>query len=160
MLHIPPTNSLLLTAKQEPYKKAYLLTKTFKRTGQQAAKDKTERVTGLGRRTREEIAKWNQMTALRFRQGGDIRHPRPSFGGRTRRHSPNSILLVRVQFLNSYKKVTKPLSQDHLKNQAKIITGAVFLRKSIFDNFQNFVLSDQGKHAASISTHCFFYRVP
>ena len=27
MLHIPPTNCLLLTAKQEPYKKAYLLTK-------------------------------------------------------------------------------------------------------------------------------------
>ena len=36
-----------------------------------AEKDKTERVTGLGRRTREEIAKWNQMTALRFRQGGE-----------------------------------------------------------------------------------------
>ena len=30
----------------------------------------TERVTGLGRRTREEIAKWNQMTALRFQTGG------------------------------------------------------------------------------------------
>ena len=29
-------------------------------------KDKIERVIGLGRRTREEIAKWNQMTALRF----------------------------------------------------------------------------------------------
>ena len=26
-LHIPPTNLLLLAAKQEPYKKAYLLTK-------------------------------------------------------------------------------------------------------------------------------------
>ena len=25
---------------------------------------------GLGRRTREEIAKWNQMTALRFQTGG------------------------------------------------------------------------------------------
>ena len=33
------------------------------------AKDKTERVAGLGRRTREEIAKWNQMTALRFQTG-------------------------------------------------------------------------------------------
>ena len=32
----------------------------------QAEKDKTERGTGLGGRTREEIAKWNQMTALRF----------------------------------------------------------------------------------------------
>ena len=31
---------------------------------QQAEKDKTERVTGLGKRTREEIAKWNQVTAF------------------------------------------------------------------------------------------------
>ena len=37
----------------------------------QAEKGKTERVTGLGRRTtREEIAKWNRMTALRFLTGG------------------------------------------------------------------------------------------
>ena len=51
MLHIPPTNSLLLTAKQEPYKKAYLLTKSieefsgkkFRRKGQQPEKDKTGR---------------------------------------------------------------------------------------------------------------------
>ena len=33
---------------------------------------KTERVTGLGRRTRKGIVKWNQMTALRFQTGGDI----------------------------------------------------------------------------------------
>ena len=32
----------------------------FRRKGQQAENDKTERVTGLGRRTREETAKWNQ----------------------------------------------------------------------------------------------------
>ena len=51
----------------------------------QAEKDKTERVTGLGRRTREEIAKWNQVTALRFQTGGDIRHPRPPFGGKKTR---------------------------------------------------------------------------
>ena len=37
---------------------------------QQAEKDKIERVTGLGRKTREEIAKWNQMTALTFQTGG------------------------------------------------------------------------------------------
>ena len=55
MLHIPPTKCLL-------------------------ENDKTERVTGLGRRTREEIAKWNQMTALKFQTGEDIRHPRPPFG--------------------------------------------------------------------------------
>ena len=69
------TDRLLLAAKHEPYKKAYLLTKNieeffwkkFRRKDQQAKKrDKLERVTGLGRRTREEIAKWNQMTALRF----------------------------------------------------------------------------------------------
>ena len=41
----------------------------FRRVDQQAEKDMTERVTGLGRRTREEIAKWNKMTALRFQTG-------------------------------------------------------------------------------------------
>ena len=79
MLHIPPTNCLLLTTKQEPYKKAYLLTKNIEefsgkgleKKGQQAENDKTERVTGLGRSTRETIAKWNQMTALRFQTGGE-----------------------------------------------------------------------------------------
>ena len=41
-------------------------------------KDQTERVIGLGRRTREEIVKWNQTTALRFQAvgGGCIRYPR------------------------------------------------------------------------------------
>ena len=52
MLHIPPTNLLLLAAKQEPYKKAYLLTKNTEefsgksleeRTSRQK-KDKTERL--------------------------------------------------------------------------------------------------------------------
>ena len=89
MLHILLTNLLLLAAKQESYKKAYLLTKniemffwkTFRRKDQQAEKDKIERVTGLGRRTREEIAKWNQMTALRFQTVEDIRHPRTSQTG-------------------------------------------------------------------------------
>ena len=65
-------------AEQEPNKKkkAHLLTKNkilkkflggkVRRMGQQAEKDKSERVPGLGRRTREEIVKWNQMKALRF----------------------------------------------------------------------------------------------
>ena len=44
----------------------------MRRKGQQAENDKTERVTGLDRRTREEIAKKrNQMTALRFQTGGE-----------------------------------------------------------------------------------------
>ena len=36
---------------------------------QQAEKEKTERVTELGRRTTEDIAKWNQTTAVRFQTG-------------------------------------------------------------------------------------------
>ena len=74
MLHILPTNLLLLAAKQEPCKNFRSLSpnekhlrifwKKFRRMNQQAEKKKTERVTGLSRRTREEIVKWNQMTAL------------------------------------------------------------------------------------------------
>ena len=86
MLHLPPTNLLLLTAKQEPYKKAYLSTnkywrifwKKFRRKGQRAEENKTERVTGLGRRTIEEIAKWNQMTALRFQMEGGRHQTSPA----------------------------------------------------------------------------------
>ena len=56
MLHIPPTNSLLLAAKHEPYKKAHLLMKNIeefsgKSSGEWAGRQKTnntERVTGLG----------------------------------------------------------------------------------------------------------------
>ena len=78
MLHIPLTSLLLLAAKLEPYKKANLLTKNIeefsrKRLGEWTSrqkKDKTERLTGLGRRTRVEIVKWNQMTPLRFQTGG------------------------------------------------------------------------------------------
>ena len=78
MLHVPPTNLLLLAAKQEPYKQAYLLMKNigrifwkkFSRMDQLAEKKIKDRVIGLGRRTREEMVKWNQMTALRFQTGG------------------------------------------------------------------------------------------
>ena len=38
--------------------------------GHQRKKNKTERAAGLGRRTKEETVKWNQMTALRFQTGG------------------------------------------------------------------------------------------
>ena len=63
MLHIPPTNLLLLAAKQELYKKAFLFTKNIeefsgKSSGEGTSRQKKnqiERVTGLGRRTREEI---------------------------------------------------------------------------------------------------------
>ena len=77
MLHIPTTNVLFLAAKQEPYKKAYLLKKNVEEfsekkvqeNGPAGRKKKTERVIGLGRKTKEEIVKWNQMTALRFQTG-------------------------------------------------------------------------------------------
>ena len=85
ILHKPPTSILLLAAELEPYRKAYLLTKQNKnwknflekvqKKGPAGKKDKTERVTRLGRRTREEIVKWNQMTALGFQTGG--RHQTP-----------------------------------------------------------------------------------
>ena len=102
MLHRSPTNLLLLAAKKEPNKQQqqkspnYLLMKNagniFWRkkihengptSRRKKKRDKTERVTGLSRRTRVEIVKWNQMTALRFQTGGagGIRHPRPPFGG-------------------------------------------------------------------------------
>ena len=80
MLHIPQTNLLLLAVEQEPYKKAYLLTKNIeefsgKSSGEctsreREKKKKTKTVTELGRRTRKEIVKWNQMTALSFQTGG------------------------------------------------------------------------------------------
>ena len=38
--------------------------------GHQRKKNKTERAAGLGRRTKEETVKWNQMTALRFQTEG------------------------------------------------------------------------------------------
>ena len=62
MLHIPPTNLLLLAAKQEPYKKAYLLTKNIEEISGKSQE--------LDSSTREEIVKWDQMTALRFQMGG------------------------------------------------------------------------------------------
>ena len=47
----------------------------------------TERARRVGRKTREEKVKWNQMTVLRFQMGGDIRHPRPPFGRQAFTHT-------------------------------------------------------------------------
>ena len=64
MIHIPPTNLLLLAAKLEPFKTAYLLTKNiedFSRKNNQengpAGKKKKRKkgVAELASRTREEI---------------------------------------------------------------------------------------------------------
>ena len=80
MLHIPPTNLLLLAVKQEPYKKSLSLNEKYwenflekvQQNGPASRKkNMTERVLGLGRRTRQEIVKWNQMTTLRFQTGGE-----------------------------------------------------------------------------------------
>ena len=73
----------------------------MRRKGQQAENDKTERVTGLGRRLRKEIAKWNQMTALTFQTGGDIRHPQPPFGGQIQSKWPGSVALKTKKSLHS-----------------------------------------------------------
>ena len=105
MLHIPLTNSLNLTAKQKPYKKAYLITKNIpdfsgKSLEERASRQKkTERVTGLGRRTRQETAKRNQMTALRFQTGGRHQTSPDSLQGRTRININNlHILRCGLQF--------------------------------------------------------------
>ena len=43
MLKIPPTNSLLLTAKQEPYKKSYLLTKNIEEFSSKSLEERASR---------------------------------------------------------------------------------------------------------------------
>ena len=43
MLHIPPTNCLLLTAKQKPYKKAYLLTKNIEEFSGKSLEERASR---------------------------------------------------------------------------------------------------------------------
>ena len=42
-LHIPPTNLLLLAAKQEPYKKVYLLTKNIEEFSEKSSEEWTSR---------------------------------------------------------------------------------------------------------------------
>ena len=43
MLHIPPTNCLLLPAKQEPYKKAHLLTKNIEEFSGKSLEERASR---------------------------------------------------------------------------------------------------------------------
>lgn len=45
-------------------------------------KDKTETATGEGRRTRQEIQKWNQIIALKVKTGGRHQTSLASLGGR------------------------------------------------------------------------------
>ena len=53
------------------------------RSGEWAKKQKRmrERTTGLGRRTKEEIEKWDKTDSTEIPDGGDIRNPQPPFGG-------------------------------------------------------------------------------
>ena len=78
------TYHYLLSAQEEPHKKASLLTTDTEVFGEGrggrgrvrrmdhtvAETNQTERATRPRRGTREEIAKGNQMTALRFQTGG------------------------------------------------------------------------------------------
>ena len=55
--------------------------------GPAGRKDKTERVTGLGRRTREGDSKVESNDSPDIPDRGDIRHPRPPFGGSDEEYS-------------------------------------------------------------------------
>ena len=80
MLYIPPTSHHFLADRQKTHQKAYLVRKkTEEFSGEKSQdnrpagrkkKSKTEGAMGVGRRTREEIAKCNQMTAISFQTGG------------------------------------------------------------------------------------------
>ena len=73
----------------------------------QSKKDKTERVIVLGRRTRQKILKWKQMTALRFQTGGDIRHPWPPLRGHHKESwSQNNSSYWKHCLLTSHGKIT------------------------------------------------------
>ena len=88
MLHIPPTNLLLLAAKQEPYKKAYLLAKNIEEfsgksseewTSRQNTKDRKSNRTRQKNRRGDSKVESNDSPEIPDRGGGDIRQPRPPF---------------------------------------------------------------------------------
>ena len=78
----------------EKYWRIFL--KKFRRKDQQAEEDKIERVTGLGRRTREDVATWNQMTALRYQTGGRHQTSPASLRGEDRK------CFIGMQWQNSF----------------------------------------------------------
>ena len=61
---------------------------------QQAEKNPIERVTGQDRRTREELAKWDKITALRFQKKGETSNipGLPWRGGRGREETSDDDL--------------------------------------------------------------------
>ena len=62
MLHIPPTNCLLLTAKQEPYKKAFLLTKNVEEFSRKSLEERACRQKKIrqSNRTRQKNKRGNR----------------------------------------------------------------------------------------------------
>ena len=77
LLHTPVTNYHLQPLNKSHTKKPILtILKNFlekcQENGPVGRKKKTERATGVGRRTREEIVKGNQIATPRLQTGGDI----------------------------------------------------------------------------------------
>ena len=80
----------------------------------QAEKDKIERVTGLGRKTREEIAKWNQMTALRFQTGG--RHQTSPASLRGAEQGMDWLILIKQKHISHKLQFKKIRSREPITN--------------------------------------------
>ena len=92
VLHIPPTNLLLLAAKQESDKKAYLLTKHIEEFSGKSLEEWTSRQKKKKKRydrksnsTRKKNMKGDSKVESNDSpgipdRGGDIRHPWPPFG--------------------------------------------------------------------------------
>ena len=99
--------------------------------------DKTERARGLGRRTREETEKGNQMTALRFQAWGRIRHPLPPCWG-----SSTVLTLVRALKVLTPSSSARSTSSITLSVDPRMITVAMGL-SSIAENCMD--TRDQGR---------------
>ena len=69
MLHKPPTKNKGNTKKPISRKSFRHFWKIGWRLGQKQKNEKTEGATGLGKITREQIERWNEMTARRFQTG-------------------------------------------------------------------------------------------
>ena len=148
---------------------------------QKTEKDKTERITGLGRRTREDIAKRNKMTALRFQTGGrhqtspasrphkshmimtsqpwsKCHRPRPCF-----RNFQTSIL---NKMINQLKKCCKCfffllyisvyfISVDKMRDDSSSLCPIELpFRSSTVDNYRFFVRHAMTKQSESLAVLC------
>ena len=91
MLRRKPTNLLLLAAKQEPHKNSHLLTKNIEEFGgggvrrmgkQTEKKDRViNRAQQKNKRGDSKVESNDSPEIPDKGGGGDIRHPRPPFGG-------------------------------------------------------------------------------